>query len=874
MGSIRRQTGRRIFVASALTACVALAPQAVVAQVSEDLGADLTFNESSGTDVADISGRGHDAIVHGDHAWESGMLHLIESSSFGWTSIPRGSLLAGSWTVELWFQIKNAGEHTAGRVFSGASDLGGTGPEFFMREGTKLGMRINGSTAVWDPPAVGTRSSAAPPDHYALPTTGVSMNTPYHVVVTHDSVQKRVKMYQAMASASELQLVFDGTYSGPYAVSASDIRLSHSHRDSEPRYIDSRFDRLRIYDRALTAAEAELNHDAGANAGLGPGTDAGTLPPPDAGTQPPPAEGFGISASGHYFRQGRKTRMVLCDSGTQCVMQNLGLNYRAWVDALAAEGHPGAHVWAFVPPRQKLDGSHVEDRWGYVYPGITPWARKSSGVNAYDGGKQWDLMSFNEGTDPDQHYWPRLRDLCGRLASHQMLLGITVFFGWPKDSEDFKYHPFATRNGGPAATLGDITHIDSPGTEIHAETWSDSWPARRKTQWLWERFALKLIEEASACGNVWFDFRDEWSYENDTNMEGHFRSFFMSRGMVWADRSAQASFRVTNPGVPPFGATPTMKTEGEPYEHGDVREEVWARAVSGVHYLLHNDSRSPGVMAWDPRTASSQGLDPQSDRGRKYVGIAGRFFNHELHSLDHMRPDDSLVNGEAKCLATPGLEYVVYLPASQSSVTVNLAQVQGEAAARFYDPRTGAFTATTTVSGGGSRAFSRPSNQSWVLHVVSTRDDDGDGLADVDERAQGTDPGNPDTDGDELTDGEEVENGTDPLDPTSGPRLDAGSTVAGSDAAGAEPDAETADGAGADDASNGGTADAALADGAGYASDGAAPGVAKDSGAGTDPGINDGCGCSVGGGGETGALFLMLLALVRRTRRTSDRVAQ
>ena len=436
------------------------------------------------------------------------------------------------------------------------------------------------------------------------------------------------------------------------------------------------------------------------------------------GNGTPPVE-VGISPSGHYFSYRGKTKMILCDSGTQCVMQNLNLDPRRWIKQLAAEGHPSAHIWAFVPPRQKLDGSKVERRWGYVYPGVTPWRRKTSGPAAYDGGRQWDLFSFDEGADPNKNYWPRLRDICAQLKQKGMMLGITVFFGWPKDVPgDLNYHPFYRLNGGPARSRQDITSLDAPGTEVHAQDWNDDWPVRKKTQWLWEKFCLKLIDETRASGNVWFDFRDEWSYDNRTNAESHFRRFFMSRGQVWADRSPSASFRVANPSVPRFGSTPAMKTEGGPYDADGVRVEAWTRAMSGIHYLLHNDRRSPGIMAWDRRTASLKGTDPRRDPGRTHVGHAARFFNAAVKNLDALRPNDGLVNNSARCLANPGREYAVYVPSGKSSVRVDLSAISGAATVRFYDVRKGTFLPSATVNGGASRAFATPSkDQDWALLI-------------------------------------------------------------------------------------------------------------------------------------------------------------
>jgi hypothetical protein len=52
---------------------------------------------------------------------------------------------------------------------------------------------------------------------------------------------------------------------------------------------------------------------------------------------------------------------------------------------------------------------------------------------------------------------------------------------------------------------------------------------------------------------------------------------------------------------------------------------------------------------------------------------------------------------------------------------------------------------------------------------ASAADSDGDRLADADEAAVGTDPGNPDTDGDGYYDGDEAALGADPFDPASVP---------------------------------------------------------------------------------------------------------
>ena len=210
---------------------------------------------------------------------------------------------------------------------------------------------------------------------------------------------------------------------------------------------------------------------------------------------------FGTSPSGHYITYKGEPLLLVGDSGTQVVMQNTNINYRQWIDDCAARGIRAVHVWAFVAPRQKQDGSVIEARYGYVYPGITPWARKTSGADATDQLKQWDLQTFDEGSAGDTtRYWPRLRDLCGYADSKDMVVGITVFFGWPKhnttDRPDWSYHPLNVVNGGPVTDSGspvtEVQMIDTPGTEIWSQAWSDGWSSRKKAQWIWET----ILQEA------------------------------------------------------------------------------------------------------------------------------------------------------------------------------------------------------------------------------------------------------------------------------------------------------------------------------------------------------------------------------------------
>ena len=229
----------------------------------DGLAAAFTFNEESGDMVPDITGNGHDATVSGPSSWEEGTLHQIrDGETNGWTSIPRGSLLDGDWTIQMWFAPHSHANSNHARAFSASDGLGGRGPEFFYQGGNLLGFRINGD-AIWSEPTVGSRSNAGPPDHWAIPTEPMQMDVITDLTIVHEVAAHRVRMYQSLANDGAPTLIFDGTYVGDYEMVVEDLRLGRTHHDEHTRPLDGSFDQLLVYDRALSKDEIDHNHGVG-----------------------------------------------------------------------------------------------------------------------------------------------------------------------------------------------------------------------------------------------------------------------------------------------------------------------------------------------------------------------------------------------------------------------------------------------------------------------------------------------------------------------------------------------------------------------------------------------------------------------------------
>ncbi|NQT17497.1 MAG: hypothetical protein HQ582_32380 [Planctomycetes bacterium] len=464
-----------------------------------------------------------------------------------------------------------------------------------------------------------------------------------------------------------------------------------------------------------------------------------------AGRCQPASGDVAAGPGGHWIRHQDRLQVLVGDSGTQCVLQNANIDHRRWIADCAAAGLNAVHVWAFVAPRQTRDGRIVEQRYGYGYPGLTPWARRPEGKVAANGWPRWDLREFDEGTDPRCHYWPRLRDLCSEARNAGLVVGVSVFFGWPKhntpERPDWTFHPFNRLNGGHLderrAMVEVVQEIASPGREILARPWGEDFSDAEKTQWVWERLAEKLIAETRPFGNVFFVFMDERSY-SEGNCGDHFAAFFRGRGAFWVDgqlrrnrvdgvvgrhgpgRDLNREARETFDSDPP---RPLFELESPPYAGDSVRQNLYACLLGGGHYFFHNDegqeTPTTGIMAYDPNVADSR-ID-MVRRRQRWLGIAARLMNRQVARLEGMRPANQMIKqGAGCCLARPGEEYVVYFPHG-GQARLHLGPQAAEFTARLVDPRSGKSTSIAPTTLGEEVQLSLPDESDWLVHLVRRR---------------------------------------------------------------------------------------------------------------------------------------------------------
>lgn len=430
-----------------------------------------------------------------------------------------------------------------------------------------------------------------------------------------------------------------------------------------------------------------------------PNPTASFSPTPDPSPTPTPTQipgtDIAVSTSGHYFTYQNQPLYIIGESGTQVVPMNGNLDYEGWIDHLSSLGAKSVMVWAFTGPNS------TDARLGTAYQGfnaLLPWTYENGAYN---------LQSWNE------TYWNRLESLVAHADSKNIVVGITPFYGWAKAAADggsglWPWHPLNSANGRYTSYNCNVASLGS-SSELNSQPFNPNWSSLEKIQWTWEEYALRLINIADTHKNVYFNYRDEWTYCNTQAQasESFWRNFFMSRNQVWADRSTSASLRVANPIVPAHGTTPALKTEGE--EGGalqsnavEVLKEAWNRAIGGIHYYIHNDYAADiNISAWDPTNADYP--NRATDLKTIYTSYSSKFWNTYVKNLDTLVPNNNNLTNGAKGLVNSGNEYVIWKQNGGSfSVTLPANTYEGH----WYDPENGTYMESFSVS--GSQTFTPP----------------------------------------------------------------------------------------------------------------------------------------------------------------------
>jgi hypothetical protein len=181
----------------------------------------------------------------------------------------------------------------------------------------------------------------------------------------------------------------------------------------------------------------------------------------------------------------------------------------------------------------------------------------------------------------------------------------------------------------------------------------------------------------------------------------------------WAGQSGRfvTGFRA-RPAKPYVNSEPVPEFDGTTPTLDEVRRSAWETALAGASWVNQNDTS----FGWDRRSRMAE-MARGRDDAYAIAGHCARFFNRSGVWFWTLEPRGDLASS-GLCLARPGEEYVVYVPASEG-VAVDLSDTVGRwLAVRWFDPQTGRMSRNTLVPGGSlQQRFVPPFQGDAVLHV-------------------------------------------------------------------------------------------------------------------------------------------------------------
>ncbi len=445
-----------------------------------------------------------------------------------------------------------------------------------------------------------------------------------------------------------------------------------------------------------------------------------------------------------YFTDGSGKAIYLTGSHTWGNLQEYRqpgdkkpFDYTGYLDFLEKHNHNFIRLWTWESPRSDckqldlLNSRSVPMSYQRTGPG-----------NAADGGLKFDVTKFNPA------YFDRLRSRVIEAGKRGIYVNVMLFQGWSvwnfsgakRNRDTWSYHPF-NKNNNTSGIDGD-PNGNGEGEEVH----SLQIPEITRLQ---QAYIRKVIDTVNDLDNVLFEISNETKPNKLVKVDTKAWEYAMVRYVKQyeAGKPKQHPVGVTANAVidtdvldsSPSDWVSLRKTRKFPY--GDKRLELACdppiadgRKVSILdtdHIGVQNVEEPTFTRAWvwksflrehNPIYMEMHQNNPMNDlssqhvAGRKAMGCTRTFANKM--NLVEMTPHNDLASTKY-CLASPGKEYLVYLP-DGGKVTVDLSASKEALSVEWFDPSSGEVKKVKAVRGGGRRDFTAPFGGDAVLYFVHT----------------------------------------------------------------------------------------------------------------------------------------------------------
>lgn len=441
-----------------------------------------------------------------------------------------------------------------------------------------------------------------------------------------------------------------------------------------------------------------------------------------------------------YFSDGSGQAIYLSGSHTWLNLQDIvggerssrwrcppAFDYEQFLEFLQRYNHNFFRLWTWESSWWVLRDSTV------VRLAPLPFVRTGPGTGV-DGGRKFDLTRFNP------EYFDRLRRRVAAAGDRGIYVAVMLFQGFSvarkekrRKATPWRGHPFHKANNVNGID-GDRNN-DGEGYEVHTLTNS----AITKIQ---EAYVRKVIDTVGDLDNVLYEISNE-SHGGSTRWQYHlvdlihrYEKSKSKQHPVWMSYqwdgiagagtnedlfTGPAECVSPSPNVadhdwryrsdPPAanGAKIIIADTDHLWGIGGNPAWVWKCFLRGMHPIFMDPYRN-SPHRWNGE------LDPKWDPVRRAMGRTRRFA--ETMNLARMTPRNDLAS-TAYCLAHPGEEYLVYLPAG-GAVSVDLSGAQGKLAVEWFDPDRDVIRTAGPVRGGERRTLTAPFSGHTLLHLTAS----------------------------------------------------------------------------------------------------------------------------------------------------------
>ena len=419
-----------------------------------------------------------------------------------------------------------------------------------------------------------------------------------------------------------------------------------------------------------------------------------------------------------YFTDNSGRAIYFAAAHTWTNLEDIGFtdpppafDYEAYLGFLTDHHYNYIRLWRWETPKDIEKDARVR------YSSPHPWKRTGPGM-AWDGKPKFDLTTF------DEDYFTRMRRRVEAARDRGIYVSIMLFDGWELQFSNWTGHPFNVNNNTNGVN-GDPEGLGR-GSALQ------SWPAPADVDKIEKAYVRKVVDTVNDLDNVLYETSNEsgpysidWQYamieyiksyeagkpkQHPVGMSfqylGGSNSTLFNSPADWISPDSDSrtgDFNYRDDPPPGDGRKVVLSDTDHLWGNGGDRQWVWKSLLRGLNPLYMDPYLDPPV--WER-------LLPNIEDVRRNLGYT-RIYAERM-DLTAMTPDLN-ISSTKYCLANPGVEYLVYQPAS-GGFSVDL--VAGTYSYEWFNPVTGTKAAAGSIATeGGKKSFAAPFSGDAVLYL-------------------------------------------------------------------------------------------------------------------------------------------------------------